>query len=261
MRRFAALLTLGLLTTGTAGATTIARVTLLQMEGSASVVFVGVFESAHRAPLGERPGVRYRIRVERFLRGGPADTVHLWTLDIPGIALGVEQGQRYLVFAERRRFGRTRQARLTASGYHQGVYRVLDDTRASNVSNGEVDLRRLPAELRRQARVRVTLVHEVNRSRSAYIEGAAYVIRLERGGAVVAKEAGYFEDPARFRVRQGWYVIASGAHPCGGPGCGSLDFQNDLGIDTCRKPIRLTGMTTTIRVVAEAGKRCQISAS
>lgn len=259
MRIAGALALAALVSATAAGATSIARVTLPQMKRSSTVVFVGAFVADERAPLGGLPGRRYRFRVERFLRGGPAETVQLSLLDVAGTGLDVEQGGRYLVFAERRRFGGRKEDRLTAIGNHQGVYRMLGDTRAANDSNGTVDLVRLPAELRREARVRITLVHEVDRSKSAYIEGAAYVIRLERQGRVVAKESGFFETPRRFRVRPGWYVVSSGAHPCGGSGaCGSVDFQNDPGADACRKPVRLTGATATIRIVARAGSNCRI---
>lgn len=149
MRRLAALLILGLVLAASAGATTLARVTLPQMESTSTVVFVGVFESAERTRLGGLPSVRYRVRTERFLRGGPSQRVHLSTLDVPGISLGVEPGRRYLVFAERRWFGRAREERLTATGYYQGVYRMLGRATATNDLNGVVSLERLAARLRR----------------------------------------------------------------------------------------------------------------
>jgi hypothetical protein len=149
MRRLAALLVLGLVPAASAGATTLARVTLPQMERSSSVVFVGVFESAERIDLGGNPGVRYRLRAERFLRGGASERVHLSTVEAAGLALGVERGRRYLVFAERRRFGPARESRLTATGYHQGVYRLLGGGTATNDLNGAVSLERLSARLRR----------------------------------------------------------------------------------------------------------------
>jgi hypothetical protein len=254
MRLAGALALVTLVLLPSAGATTIARVTLPQMEATATVVVVAEVKGVSTGNgLDE-----YALEPVRFMRGGPARNVTLSAPSLPGIVLGLERGGRYLVFAERRTFfGRWN--RLTVSGYHQGVYRLLDDTRARNDSNGEVALDRLPAELRREARVGVTLVHEVDISKSAYIEGAAYVVRLERKGRVVAKATGYFDSPARFRVRQGWYVVSSGAHPCGGNGpCRSVDFQNDPGIDTCRKPVRLSGAKATIRVVAKPGANCRV---
>lgn len=258
MRRPAALCFLGLILIPSAGATTIARVTLAEMVGGADVVFVGAFQSAERTNLGGLRGVRYRLRAEQFLRGGPAETVHLSIPDIPGLRLGLEPGERYVVFAERRRFGRKHEARLTASGYYQGVYELLDESRARNDSNGIVDLRRLPADLRREARVRVMVVHDVDLSKRAYVEGAAYVVRLERNARVVAKESGFFEAPATFRVRQGTYTVRSGAHPCDGSPCRNVDFQEDLGVDRCARQVRLRWPRTTIRVVAQAGEPCRI---
>ena len=254
MRLAGALALAVLVWTPAADATTIARVTLAEMEATATVVVVADVKA-----VSTRNGLdEYQLEPVQFMRGGPARTVTLSAPSLPGIALGLEHGGRYLVFAERRTFfGRWN--RLTVSGYHQGVYAMLDGARAGNDSNGVVALDRLPAELRRQARVQVTLIHEVDRSKSAYIEGAAYVARLERDGRVVAREGGYFEDPARFRVRQGWYVVSSGAHPCGPDGsCGSVDFWNEPGVDTCRKPVRLRGATATIRIVAQAGSKCRI---
>ena len=147
MRRVAALLLAALALIPCAGATTIARVTLPQMERSSTVVFVGTFVAADRTDLGGLTGSRYRFRVERFLRGGPATTVHLSVPSFPGLELGVEQGERYLVFAERRPFGPAREQRLTATGYYQGVYRMLGDLRAVNEHNGSVTLQRLADRL------------------------------------------------------------------------------------------------------------------
>lgn len=261
MRRLAALLpaALALTLVPVAGATTIARVTLPQMVGNADVVFVGVFESAAPSSLGGLRGIRYRFRAERFLRGGRSKTVHLSVPEIPGVRLGLEPGQRYLVFAERGRFGRAREERLTASGYHQGVYDVLSETRAGNAANGVVDLRLLPARLRREVRVRVTLLHEVDISKRAYIEGATYVVRLERGGRVLAKESGFLEAPRRFRVPRGRYTIRSGSHPCGGSPCSDVDFQNDLGVDRCSRRVELRRPAATIRITARAGEPCRIA--
>lgn len=255
MRLTGALALAALAVSASAGATSIARVTLPEMERSSSVVLIAEVESSRRRGNGLD---EYPLKPLRFLRGGPSRRVTLSVPPLPGIRLGLEPGGRYLVFAERRTFfGRWN--RLTATGYHQGVYRMLDDARAANDSNGVVALDRLPAELRREARVRITLVHEVDISKSAYIEGAAYIVRLERRGRVIARETGYFKDPYRFRVRPGWYVIASGAHPCSPDGlCRSVDSQNDLGVDTCRKPVRLTGPKATIRVVARAGANCRV---
>lgn len=131
-----------------AKATSIGRVTLAQMEQSSTVIFVGEFVDSSRVRLGGLPGQRYRFRTTRFLRGGPAGTVQLSVPDFPGLALGLEEGQRYLVFSERRRFGSQKEVRLSATGYFQGVYRLVGD-RAVNDPNGVVVLDRLAMRLRR----------------------------------------------------------------------------------------------------------------
>jgi hypothetical protein len=149
MRYVGALALATLVLTASAGATSIARVTLPQMERTATLVFVGAFVGGARAPLGGLRGRRYRFHAERFLRGGRADVVHLSVLDFPGLSLGVEQGGRYLVFAERRRFGTTKEERLTATGFHQGIYGMVGNDRAANDMNGSLELDRLAARLRR----------------------------------------------------------------------------------------------------------------
>ena len=261
MRLAGALALAALVATGSAGATSIARVTLPQMERASTVAFVGELATGRSVRLGGFQGQRYRFRVKRFLRGGPAKTVHLSTVGIPGISLGLEPGKRYLVFAEPRRFGTEREERLTPTGYYQGVYRMLGDSRATNETNGEVELERLRSRLSQETRVRIRLVHEVDRSKSTYIEGAAHIVRLERNGRVIARAtgSGSFESHPGVRVRPGWYVVASGAHQCGPDGsCRSVDFRSDPGSDTCRKPVRLGDPTATIRVVARPGANCRI---
>lgn len=145
-------LRLGVLTlclAGSAGATSIGRVTLPEMERSSTVVFVGEFVGGSDAQLGGLPGRRYRFRASSFLRGGPVETVQLSVPDFPGLGLGVEQGNRYLVFAERRRFGNRKEDRLTATGYYQGIYRMIGNRRAVNELNGGVVLDRTEKRLRR----------------------------------------------------------------------------------------------------------------
>lgn len=257
--RTAILLVAALSFTSGAHATTIALVTLSDMERTSTVVFVGELVAGQGADVGGFQGRRYGFRVERFLRGGPASFVHLSTVELPGISLGLEAGKRYLVFAERRLLGKA-ETRLTMTGYHQGVYRMVGDLAAANDMNGRVIIDRLAGRLR-DATVRVALVHEVDRSKSRYIEGAVYVVRLERHGRVVATELGYLEDPAsaRYQVRPGWYVVASGAHPCSPDGlCRSVGPQSKPWVDSCRKPLRLTGANATIRIVAQAGASCRI---
>lgn len=264
MRLAGALALVALVLTASAGATSIARVTLPQMERASTVVFVGELTSERHVKIGGYQGRRYGLRVERFLRGGRAETVHLSVVDLPGLSLGLKPEERYLVFAEPRRFGTEREERLTPVGYYQGVYRVLDDARAENDSNGTVELERLRSRLRRETRVRVTLVHEVDSSKSTYIEGAAHIVRLERDGRVIARAtgSGSFESRPGIRVQPGWYVVASGAHPCAPDGsCRSVDFQADPGIDTCRKLVRFTGARATIRVTARPGATCRIDVS
>ena len=148
--RLAGALALALLVcTTSAGATTIARVTLPEMERTATVVFVGEFTHADRVRLGgSEPGRRYVFRVERFLRGGPAKTVNLTMIDFADLWLGVTHGTRYLVFAQRLPLGARREERLVPSGYYQGVYRMLGQQRATNRWNGVVTLSHLGARLR-----------------------------------------------------------------------------------------------------------------
>ena len=72
--------------TANAQATTIARVTLPQMEHRATVVFVGQATSARRVPLaGPLPATRYGFEVERVLRGGPTRSIHLTLQDLPAM--------------------------------------------------------------------------------------------------------------------------------------------------------------------------------
>ena len=147
--RLAGLGLAALVLTTPADATSIERVTLPQMERSATVVFVGR-AVAHRplrvgASLG---GVRYRFEAVRFLRGGPTRVVHLTFPELPGLSTGVVLGRRQLVFAEPRRFGAARERRLTASGYPQGVYLRVAAGRFANGANGAVRLDRLARRLR-----------------------------------------------------------------------------------------------------------------
>jgi len=141
--RLAGALALALLVcTATAGATSIARVTLPEMERASTVVVVAEVKT-----LSSGDGLdEYQLEPERFLRGGPSRRVTLSAPPLPGIALGLERGGRYLVFAERRTFfGRWN--RLTVVGYPQGVYRMLGDLRAVNEPNGMIVLKRLSARL------------------------------------------------------------------------------------------------------------------
>ena len=131
----------------TAGATSIGRVTLPRMERSSTVILVADVEGvARRGRLDA-----YRLRPVRFLRGGPAQRVTVSVPRVPLLTLGVERGGRYLVFAERRTFF-SRWNRLTVTGYHQGVYRLLDDGHAINDANGFVAIDRLTTRLRRPVR-------------------------------------------------------------------------------------------------------------
>ena len=132
-----------------AQATTIARVTLPQMEKHATVVFVGRVTSARRVPLaGPLPATRYGFEVERLLRGGPTRSIHLTLHDLPGMPQPLGRGRRYLVFATPIHFA-AREWRLGLLGYHQGSYRMLGDLRAANDSNGAVVLSRLAQRLSR----------------------------------------------------------------------------------------------------------------
>ncbi len=127
-----------------AGATSIARVTLPQMESSARVV-----------PIADVTGfsggtrlVRYTLDPVRFLRGGRSRRVTLTSIRLPDISLGLETGRRYLIFAERRTFfGRWN--RLAPVGYPQGIYPLLDERVAANEVNGRVEIDRLARRLRR----------------------------------------------------------------------------------------------------------------
>lgn len=132
-----------------AEATTIARVTLPEMERQATVVFVGEVSTARRVPLpGSLPATRYGFKIERTLRGGPTRSIHLTVHDLPGMPTPLGLGHRYLVFAAPIHFAQ-REWRLGLFGYHQASYRMLGDLQAVNESNGIVVLSRLEQRMRR----------------------------------------------------------------------------------------------------------------
>ena len=133
----------------TADATTIARFTLPELERTATVVLIGDVRARRRVTAGgSLPASRHDFARVRFLRGGPARSVTLTSLELPGIELGLVRGDRFLVFAEPRRLGRERERRLVPVGYPQGIYRVLASDIAANDVNGRVSLSRLERRLR-----------------------------------------------------------------------------------------------------------------
>jgi hypothetical protein len=110
----------------------------------AEAVFVGevaAIGGPEMLDAGSRMEVhRVRFAVEDVLRGNRVDGIDVTDLVWSETIFPAEVGQRYLVFAEHRQLGTNRIRRLVAFGYPQGVYRLIGGDRASNETNGTVDL-------------------------------------------------------------------------------------------------------------------------
>lgn len=196
MRRLAALLLLGIVATGSAGATSIARVTRGQLERDARLVFTGVLDE-RRQVHGRLE--RLRFRDVRPYRGTTGEPVTIWSIPLPGLELGVEPGRRYLVFADYRPlWGGPR--RPTPMGYFQGVFEIRS-RRAVNESNGVYELDELSRRLR-QARATCGMAR---RGKAYFVRGDTLVpvVRHRYGDDLGAALNQLFRGPSRAERRAG----------------------------------------------------------
>jgi hypothetical protein len=139
-------------------------VTLDQAIADADTIFVGrvMAIGPGKNVSSDKPGdetivcpVRYRV--ERVLRGAPADTIDLgdWFSQsatkgekFPGYGMfPAEIGKRYLVFAHRTELGTSHVSTLVPEGAWQNVYELTDDDTAVNDARIKVNLDELVQRL------------------------------------------------------------------------------------------------------------------
>lgn len=144
-------------------------VTLDQAIADADTIFVGrvmAIGPGHSVssgkPVDDTIVCPVRYRVERMLRGDPADTIDLgdWFSDMaikerpgvyshnyPGGMFPAEVGKRYLVFAHRTELGTRHVSMLVPEGAWQNVYELTDDDTAVNDARIKVNLDELAQRL------------------------------------------------------------------------------------------------------------------
>jgi hypothetical protein len=139
-------------------------VTLDQAIADADTIFVGrvMAIGPGKNVSSDKPGEEtivcpVRYRVERVLRGAPADTIDLgdWFSQsatkgekFPGYGMfPAEVGKRYLVFAHRTELGTRHVSMLVPEGASQNVYELTDDNTAVNDARTKVNLDELAQRL------------------------------------------------------------------------------------------------------------------
>ena len=147
----------------------IEMVTLDQAIADANTIFVGRVMAigpgqnvSSGKPADDTIVCPVRYRVERMLRGDPADTIDLgdWFSDTaikerpgvyshnyPGGMFPAEVGKRYLVFAHRTELGTRHVSMLVPEGAWQNVYELTDDDTAVNAARTKVNLDELAQRL------------------------------------------------------------------------------------------------------------------
>ena len=89
---------------------------------------------------------------------------------------------------------------------------------------------------------------------SAYIEGSAWVLRVEQGELKLADLTLLGQDTIRLRIDNGTYSVSSAQRPCEAT-CSQLDPERDRCAATVRVDDDTRGVVTTV----QAGRGCSIA--